>query len=203
MSHNTDMFDDPFGHQQPVFVIEVFPVARRALEYLLHQGHVLRMNSLQSEVERRFHRPVALENSKHFLRPGDFSGGQVPGEAAGAAQCLGVPQVGFAAPKSGLRLARDFGPLAGRFQQPGHQQQRDEEQIDEAVVGKSSPRRKQAKVSSARLMAPMTYRAAKGRNVDDWVLVIVSTARAGPRSGTGRIRARRSPSALSDRRGLR
>src|SRR5882757_11164978 len=99
MRHNTDVFDVPVWHRQPKLVIEVFRVPRCALECLLHERHVLRMNPLQSEVKSRFHGPFVLEDSKHFLRPEDLSSGDGPAEATGAAQGLGVSQTGFAASK--------------------------------------------------------------------------------------------------------
>ena len=143
MSYETDMLDAPVRHQQSMLQIETLPIARGALERLLHQGRVLRMNPLQTQCEGGFHRPVVLKNSKHFLRPEDFSGVDVPAEAAGAAQCLDVPQMNFAAPKSGFGLACCFGALAGGSHQAGHQQQGDQQgdddQIDEARCGKVEP----------------------------------------------------------------
>src|SRR3984957_1807306 len=48
-SHSMDIFDRTIRHQQAIFMVKIFPIVRRALEGLLHEGRVFRVNPLQDQ----------------------------------------------------------------------------------------------------------------------------------------------------------
>jgi hypothetical protein len=62
-----DIFDGTIRHQQAIFMLKVFPILRRALEGLLHEGGVFGINPLEKELNGRFRRLIVLEDLKGFL----------------------------------------------------------------------------------------------------------------------------------------
>src|SRR5439155_16877588 len=83
-SHDADMLHHPIGHQQPMLETQVRSVARRAIDHLLYEATVLRMDSVQHQIQSGLHRPVVSKDAISFLRPDDFAGGNVPAETARA-----------------------------------------------------------------------------------------------------------------------
>ena len=82
MSHHMDVFEGAIRHQQSMFNIKIVPLLRRALEGLLHAGHVIRVGSCEYPFDRGYHRWVVVEDAKGFLGPEEFSGGNMPAETA-------------------------------------------------------------------------------------------------------------------------
>ena len=46
MSDDMHMFHGTIGHQQPILMIEILRILRRAVDRLLHEGDVFRVNPL-------------------------------------------------------------------------------------------------------------------------------------------------------------
>jgi hypothetical protein len=67
MSHDVDIFEGTIRHQQATFMVKIFAILRRALDYLFHQGRVFRMNPLESKLHGWLRRSVVSEDSKRFL----------------------------------------------------------------------------------------------------------------------------------------
>ena len=120
-------------------MIEILAFAGRPVDYLLHGSAVFRMDPFENMLHGRFRRWVILEDPESFLRPKNLSVGDIPAEAAGAAQCLGVPEIGFTASKNGFGRTRCLVALAGRSRQAGLPQQGDEDQTDEAGCRQVEP----------------------------------------------------------------
>ena len=83
-------------HKQPVFVLEILVVAAGLIHGPLHVGPIIRMGARDDELWRRRGRRIASENSKCLRCPDDLAGGDLPAEAAGVAQFLGVSEIGLA-----------------------------------------------------------------------------------------------------------
>ncbi len=82
LCQNPDIFDGTIRHQEAMFEIHVRLVAECAIEGLLHEGAVVRMNSLEDPLEGRPGRSVEANDSIGFVRPVDFSAGKTPTETA-------------------------------------------------------------------------------------------------------------------------
>jgi hypothetical protein len=91
--------------------IEIFPFLCCAVECLLNAGSVVRMSSLERELQCRLIGSVAFKDAKGFLRPVKFPAGNIPTETARVAQPLRFSQIGFAA----LQLGRPFRDLRLEF----------------------------------------------------------------------------------------
>jgi len=67
MRHGMDILDGTIWHQQSMLRDKIFPILRRAPpDGLFHEGHVLRMNPLESKCHGRLRSLVVLEDSKCF-----------------------------------------------------------------------------------------------------------------------------------------
>src|SRR6266478_3160348 len=97
-----NMLDETIRHQQAVFKIKIFPILRRAVDYLFHKGHVFRMKTLKRKLNRRFRRSVVLEDSKGLLRPDNFTCGGYPTKASCLTEPLSFCKVRFATPLGAL-----------------------------------------------------------------------------------------------------
>jgi hypothetical protein len=73
MGNNAKVFDRAVIHQYSMFEIKILPILQRASDGRLHEGDIVRMNTLKNEFESRFRRPVDLEDAKSFLRPDDLT----------------------------------------------------------------------------------------------------------------------------------
>jgi hypothetical protein len=73
MGNNAKVFDRAVIHQYSMFEIKILPILQRASDDRLHEGDIVRMNTLKNEFESRFRRPVDLEDAKSFLRPDDLT----------------------------------------------------------------------------------------------------------------------------------
>ena len=80
---STDCLTEPLRHQQSMFKAYSPSDLRRTLDFLFHEGYILRMGPLQNKFHSRLHAWVALEDPKGFLRPADFPSSNTPPEAAG------------------------------------------------------------------------------------------------------------------------
>src|ERR1700733_1788098 len=67
-----------------------------ALDDLLKEGPILRMNRLHNHVQGRLRAAVILEDAIGFVRPDNLSRIRIPPEAAGVTESLSFGQVGFA-----------------------------------------------------------------------------------------------------------
>ncbi len=115
--HGMEVFDCAIRHQQSIFVIEVISVDGSTVNGPLHGGAVFRMGALDNKFQGRFCRSVNLKNTVGFVRPDDFSVGNIPSEAPGAAQSLRFGQIHFALQQRGFKplliLYRYFEAIAG------------------------------------------------------------------------------------------
>src|SRR5713101_49013 len=98
MRHHMDPFDRAIRHYQPIFLLKILPILRRALDRLFHQGRVFGMDPLKKELRRRLRRLIVLKDSKGFFRPDDLAGGGPPAEAPGMTEPLSFRQIGGASP---------------------------------------------------------------------------------------------------------
>src|SRR5258705_2014974 len=89
-------------------MLTIFSILRCALNYLLNEGRVFRMNQLENKFAGRRHRSVVLNDAIGSLRPQDLAGGNAPAEATGVAEPLSARQVSFPAPELGLRILQVF-----------------------------------------------------------------------------------------------
>src|ERR1035437_8615717 len=85
--------------------VKICALAGCSFKKLLHEILVVGMSSLKNQVQRWLRRTVVSKNLKRLLRPEYLASGNLPPEAAGATQTLGLGQIGFAAAKL------CFGPL--------------------------------------------------------------------------------------------
>src|SRR6267378_6431237 len=76
-----------------MFKIKILPIPRRALNCLLHESRVLRMNPLQDKLNGRYRASVILEDSKGFFGPDEFACRGPPAKAPGATEPLSLLQV--------------------------------------------------------------------------------------------------------------
>src|SRR5437867_1242562 len=83
--------------------IQVCSTSRRAIDHLLHEGAVLRMDPFQQQLQIRLHRPVVSKDAISFVRPGDSPRRDVPAETTGATQLLRLRQIGLASAQLLLR----------------------------------------------------------------------------------------------------
>jgi hypothetical protein len=67
LCQNPDIFDGTIRHQEAMFEIHVRPVAECAIEGLLHESAVVRMNSLEYPLEGRLGRSVEASYSIGFV----------------------------------------------------------------------------------------------------------------------------------------
>src|ERR1700731_486567 len=125
MSHNMDIFDGTIRHHQAIFMLKILPILRRALDGLLHERRIFRMNPLENKFHGRFRRSVILEDSKGLLRAEDLAGGGPPAEAPRMTEPLSFRQVRLA-PLQLLFL--DFQSLSSELPiNPGRQQSQPED----------------------------------------------------------------------------
>ena len=127
LCQDPDIFDGTIRHQEAMFEIHVRPVAEGAIEGLLHEGAVVRMNSLEDPLEGRPGRPVEANDSIGLVRPVDFSAGKTPAETARMTQSLRLRQISLAPPQVGIEagvLQRDRGLRGQQFQhrEPGRRE---------------------------------------------------------------------------------
>ena len=61
------MFDDTIRHQQSMPEIQIRSVARRVINYLLHQGAVLRRNPVQHQIQIGLHLSLVPKDAISFL----------------------------------------------------------------------------------------------------------------------------------------
>ena len=80
-----DIFNGTIGHEESMFKIQVCSTVGCAIESLLHACDVFRMNPLEHQFECWLSRQIISSNSKCFLRPEKFSGGNIPPETASVA----------------------------------------------------------------------------------------------------------------------
>src|SRR6266481_9124869 len=97
-----DIFHRAVGHQQSVFMVEIFSVAGRAIDGLSHGSALLRMSALDNKFYGRFRRPVTSKDPESLVRPDDLAAGDIPSEAPGAAQSLRFGQIHFAVQQCGF-----------------------------------------------------------------------------------------------------
>src|SRR6267154_2712229 len=71
----------------------------RAVESLLHAISVVRMNSLQYQLQCRLNCSIVFRDIVGFIRPEDFSTRNVKAEAACVAQFLRLRQISFTPPQ--------------------------------------------------------------------------------------------------------
>src|SRR5258708_7884575 len=138
-----DVLDGAVGHHQAIFMLEILSILRRALDGLLHEGRVLRMDTLQDALHGRFRGSVVLEDPEGLLRPDDLASGNLPAEAARTTQLLRFRQVRLLALLGAL--ARDAN--AGGVLQDGRAHER------VLVILRSHWR---APISSAAIAVPRT-----------------------------------------------
>src|SRR5690349_8073168 len=85
-----------------MFKIEVDRFARSLVDHLLDEGDVVRMNPLKHHLQCRLQLPIVTQHIERFLGPDQLSGRNIPAEAAGLTEFLGLGQITLAAAQSFL-----------------------------------------------------------------------------------------------------
>src|SRR5713101_7122253 len=100
--------------------IKICPCLGRAVDSLLHEISVVRMNSLEDHLQCRLNRSIVFKDIVGFLRPVYFSTRNVPAETAGVAYALPLSQESFAA----LQIRIEAGILDRdcHLSRPSHQE---------------------------------------------------------------------------------
>src|SRR4029077_20801862 len=80
------------GHQQTMLGSKLAPLDRGAVDDLLQIRPVVRMSSVERQLNGRPYRRIAFEYPIGLIGPVDFSARRVPAEAPGAAQSLRLRQ---------------------------------------------------------------------------------------------------------------
>src|SRR5216684_9263246 len=91
----------------------------RVVESMLHAISVVRMNSLEYQLQGGFNRSIILKDLVGFRRPVDFPAENTPAETAGVAYVLPFSQERFAAVQIRIEagiLQRDRGLRSQHFQ---------------------------------------------------------------------------------------
>src|SRR2546426_170122 len=101
-----------------MFKIKISFAASGAVNRLLHEVYILRMNAPEHEFQRRFCLRVNSHNAEGFRRPNEFSRSDPPTETAGTTQVLCFRQIGSATAQGLVRLGafnRDAGEMRELF----------------------------------------------------------------------------------------
>jgi len=80
-----------------MFKIELRPLARNAVDQLLHSRSVFRVSSLHYQFNRNLGCRLIFKYPKGFRRPVDLSAAHIPAEATCMTEFLSFRQVRFAA----------------------------------------------------------------------------------------------------------
>jgi PAS domain S-box-containing protein len=67
--YDMNMLDGTIRQEQAIFVFKIFPILRRAIDYLFHDGRVLRMNPLKNQAHVRLYRPIEFKASAYLAYP--------------------------------------------------------------------------------------------------------------------------------------
>jgi hypothetical protein len=67
MGNDMNVFDRAIRHQQSIFIIEILPLPRCAVDRPLHESPVFRMHTLKDHVDSDGARLVISKNSEAFL----------------------------------------------------------------------------------------------------------------------------------------
>src|SRR5207244_2444940 len=99
MGNDVEISDRTIGQPQSMLTVETCPLLFGLRDDVPDEGSVVRVSSLQHEVDRRFTGAVAVEDAERLLRPVDLPTGNMPAETAGATQWLSRVHVGRATPQ--------------------------------------------------------------------------------------------------------
>ena len=66
-SDGVNVFRRAIRHQQSIFMVELFSVARPAIDGLLHGSAIFRMGALDNKLQGRFRRPITSEDSESLV----------------------------------------------------------------------------------------------------------------------------------------
>src|ERR1700685_4594366 len=100
-----------------MFKIQTCPCLGGAVESVAHKISIVRMNSLDYQLECGLNRSIVSKDIVGFVRPVDFTTRNVPAETASAAQTLRLRQVSLVLAERLLGPLK-FGPLCGFTQRP-------------------------------------------------------------------------------------
>ncbi len=84
-----DMFNGTIRHQEAMFKIQIGAVVGCPIQWLLHNGNILWMNSLQYLFDPWFCRWIKPNNSVGFVWPEEFPTGNIPAKTTGQTEPLG------------------------------------------------------------------------------------------------------------------
>jgi hypothetical protein len=75
---DVQVFDRSIRHQKAVFVVVVLSALRRTIYFMLYKFLVIRMNTLEDEVDRRLNRFARSKYMIRFFRPNNVAAGYLP-----------------------------------------------------------------------------------------------------------------------------
>src|ERR1700730_6986675 len=123
MRHGSKVFDRPIGHQQAMLSGKLVPLDRSAVEDLPQVHPVVRMSSVDQQLNGWLCRKRTFEYPMSLIGPVDFPAHRVPAEAPGAAQSLRLGQIHLAPAQRllGLPAFAAFSGFAQRAPHGGHE----------------------------------------------------------------------------------
>src|SRR5437879_4472626 len=77
-----------------MFVLEILHFPGCPFRELIMRIEVVRVNPFAHPLESGFGRWIPFKDSKHFVRPADLAGNDIPAEAASKAEALGLRHIG-------------------------------------------------------------------------------------------------------------
>ena len=91
---HADVPDRAILQQKPVLQGKILPVLRRALDGFANDVEIVGMRALQDDVERRRQIRIEIEDPEGLVGPEQLLAGNVPAEAAGVTELLGLGEIG-------------------------------------------------------------------------------------------------------------
>src|SRR5438876_3904395 len=107
MRPHVNMFDGAVSNLHSMFEVQIRAVAASALNNLLHERQIVRVDTLEDQSQRGRRIVRAIQNAERLFRPEEPSRGDVPPKTARSAQSLRLGEVGFAAPQRFLIARMD------------------------------------------------------------------------------------------------
>src|SRR5260370_11477650 len=98
MRETMNMLYRTIRHQQPILKVKVTSALRRSLKNVFEKVHIIRMDSLQYQIGRRFRPGRVPVDPGRFLGPKKPLSGYVHSNTTGATESLRIRYVRFAPP---------------------------------------------------------------------------------------------------------
>src|SRR5947207_12346201 len=94
MTQHLTILDRSVRHHDSMFVLEILHFPSCPLHELIMRIEGVRGNPFAHPLESGLGRWIPFKDSKHFVRPADLAGDNIPTEAASKAEALGLCHIG-------------------------------------------------------------------------------------------------------------